>query len=415
MTAWIKIAMRNLAKNWRRSMVTSLAIALGFAAVNLFSGFTEYMYTGNREVAIFGRCGGHLMIFKKDYLAKGRIDPARYMLNPDEIHAIKKICRKIQQVILVSPQLTISGLVSNGKISTIFVAQGITPSEVDRFRSRSSIPEIAKAFEGKRLHDDKIYGAAVARGLAHMLDLKVGSDAVVFTNTIDGQMNALDMEVFQLIETDSREMNDKVMMVPFKFAQKLYYTEGADRVVLLLDKTEYTIAVRDQLRRHFSEKGLNIEIRTWKEMSQWYRKIETMFDVIFAFLFTIVFIIIVMSVVNTMSMSVIERTREIGTLRALGLKRKGVIWMFAIESSMLGVFGTIGGLILTLVGWWSIDVIRPTWIPPNVSIPVPIRIEFVPGTMLYSFFFLLFLCLLASLIPARRAAGQNVVDALGHV
>ncbi|NIM93947.1 MAG: FtsX-like permease family protein [Anaerolineales bacterium] len=140
-----------------------------------------------------------------------------------------------------------------------------------------------------------------------------------------------------------------------------------------------------------------------------------MFDVIFLFLFVIVFIIVVTSVINTMSMAVLERTREIGTLRALGLKRKGVILLFTIESSLLGLCGTIGGLLLTVLGWWLVNLFKPTWIPPGIAARVPIIIQFVPDSMVFSFLFLLVLCLIASLIPARRAARQNVVDALGHV
>ena len=90
-----------------------------------------------------------------------------------------------------------------------------------------------------------------------------------------------------------------------------------------------------------------------------------MFDVIFLFLFIIFFIIVVMSVANTMSMAVFERTREIGTLRALGLKRRGVMLLFAIESSLLGILGTVGGILLTLLGWWVVDFFKPTWTPPG--------------------------------------------------
>ncbi len=399
-------------------MITALAIALGFAAVSLFSGFVEYMYTGNRDVAVYGRSQGHLVIFKKGFLEKGQLDLSRYLLSSEEMRAVEEICRGNPSVLLVTPQLRISGLVTNGKISTIFIAQGIVPSAVDAFLSRikmAQMEEIEGRIEGRNLEDDKMYGVAVARGLARLLDLKIGSSAVAFTNTVDGQMNALEMEVFQIVDAGTQEMNDKVMRVPFSFAQKLYDTEGADRMAVLLSKTEYTESARDQLRAAFSQHGLELDIKTWKEMSRWYRKVKEMFDVIFLFLFVIVFIIVVTSVINTMSMAVLERTREIGTLRALGLKRKGVILLFTIESSLLGLCGTIGGLLLTVLGWWLVNLFKPTWIPPGIAARVPIIIQFVPDSMVFSFLFLLVLCLIASLIPARRAARQNVVDALGHV
>jgi putative ABC transport system permease protein len=114
-------------------------------------------------------------------------------------------------------------------------------------------------------------------------------------------------------------------------------------------------------------------------------------------------------------MAVIERTRGIGTLRALGLRRSGVTALFAIESFLLALLGTLGGLILTLSGSWIVDIIKPTWVPPAVTKRVPIMINLSWDQMFFSFIFLIILCLVASLLPARRAARQNVVDALGHV
>ena len=418
MIAWIKIALRNIIKNGRRSVITILAIALGFAAVNLFNGFKEYMYNGNSEVAIFVKAQGHLTIFKKGFLEKGQLDPARYLLTSEEIHTIEQVCRENSNVMYVTPQLKVSGLITNGKISTIFIGQGIIPSAMDIFLSRitiASMKYVQKQIEGRNLEDDMPYGVGVARGLARLLDLKLGAEAVAFTNTVDCQLNALNIEVFNLFNTSSDQMNDKFMMVPFRFAQMLYDTDGGDRIAVLLSETELTESTREQLKEAFSKRGLDLDIKTWKETSEWYRKVKEMFDVIFLFLFIIVFIIVVMSVINTMSMVVLERTREIGTLRALGLKRKGVLLLFAIESSLLGILGTIWGGLLTFLGWWLVKVIKPTWVPPGISTRVFIRIEFVPQSMVYSFIILVVLCLIASLIPARRAAKKNIVDALGHV
>lgn len=418
MTVWFKIALRNLIKNRRRSIITIFAIAFGFAGLNLFSGFTEYMYTGNREAAIFLNSRGHLTVFKKGFLKNRPADPSGQLLSAEEMNAIEEICSQTPHVMLVSPQLRISGLVSNGKVSTIFVAQGIVPSSEDVLLSRITMAEMEKIlgrFEGKRLQDDRMYGVAMSRSLAQLLELKVGSNGVAFSTTVSGQMNALDFEVFQLFDGEYENTNNMVMRVPFSFAQALYDWEGADRLSILLDNTEYTESISDQLQAAFLQRGLELEIKTWKELSEWYRNVKEMFDTIFIFLFIIVLIIVVMSVANTMSMVVFERTREIGTLRALGLKRIGVELLFGIESGLLGVWGTIGGLFLTVLGWWLVNFSKPTWIPPGFNSRVPVVIYFVPHTMAYSFFCLLILCLIASLIPARHAARQNVVDALGHV
>ena len=100
MVAWFKIALRNLIKNRRRSVITILAIALGFAAVNLFGGFTEYMYRGNREAAIL--CKSHRTPhgLQEGFLEKGQLDPTRYLLTLEEMRAIEEICKKNPHVLI---------------------------------------------------------------------------------------------------------------------------------------------------------------------------------------------------------------------------------------------------------------------------------------------------------------------------
>ena len=82
MTKWIKIALRNILKNRRRSLVTLLAIALGFAAVSLFHGYTHEVNEGLRASAIRGESLGHLTIYKKGWLQAGKTEPDQYMFSP---------------------------------------------------------------------------------------------------------------------------------------------------------------------------------------------------------------------------------------------------------------------------------------------------------------------------------------------
>ena len=140
-----------------------------------------------------------------------------------------------------------------------------------------------------------------------------------------------------------------------------------------------------------------------------------MFDMIFLFLFSIVLIIVVMSTVNTMGMAVLERTREIGTLRALGLKRRGVSLLFALEGGLLGFLGSLLGMVLHIGVWTLIRILAPTYTPPGVSTPVPLVVNLVPQSLMTLMICLILLSLTAAILPAARAARQNVVDALGHV
>jgi len=412
MIKWIKIAFRNILKNRRRSFVTLLAIATGFAAVSLFRGYADNTYWGLRQMAVRGEGLGHLTVYKDGWLNKGKIDPDRYMFSKEEIQRIIDLVEEDDDVILATPQIHISGLVSNGRTSAIFLANGVIPGDEKIIRGSWSA---VRPVKGDGLSDARLYGVEMAEDLAGHLDLNLGSDAVVMASTLDGQMNALDIEVIGVYDTGSDATNDKYLRVPFAFAQSLYDTEKADRVVVLLDDWKKTEQARTVLLNRLSEAGLPCEIRTWNELSLFYSKVKGMFDMIFMFLFFIVLVIVVMSVVNTMGMAVIERTREIGTLRALGLKRRGVGFLFAVEGAMIGLLGSILGIVLNVGVWAIIRAVKPTYIPPGVSTPVSLIVNLAPQAMLILAVFLIVLSLIAAILPARRAARQNVVDALGHV
>jgi putative ABC transport system permease protein len=140
-----------------------------------------------------------------------------------------------------------------------------------------------------------------------------------------------------------------------------------------------------------------------------------MFDIIFGLVFAIIAIIVIMSVLNTIGMAVVERTREIGTLRAIGLKRPGVIRLFGIESALLGVIGAFTGLVVTLGFSLFIGALRPTWEPPVTAREIVWEIKILPEYLLLTFVLLVFFTSLAAIAPARRAAHQSIVDSLGHV
>ena len=414
---WFKIALRNIFKNGRRSFFTILAIGVGFAAVNIFGGFESYIFRGLRDALIYAQGEGHLAVFKKGTRIFDReIDPVRCLISGDEQKSARKIVEKYPEVILMTGQLRISGLLSNGDVSTVFIASGRVPSDMREIRShgRGMIGTI-RLYTGKPLQDSLSYGIGLSSGLARKLKVGTGSDVIAMAPTTDGQINALDARVMQLFESPAASLNDKLMFVPLKFAQSLYDTDGTDRLVVLLKDTRMSEAMKKELNRAFTAAGIDLEVKTWEDIAPFYTKVKNMFRIIFLFLFVIVLVIVVMSIINTMSMTVMERIREIGTLRSLGIRRRGIVLLFAIESALLGIFGSFLGLVLTLAGWLAVRMARPTWVPPHITKRVPIEVYLVPEYLVLTGVFLVALSLIAAVLPARRASGMNIVDALGHV
>jgi putative ABC transport system permease protein len=412
MKKWIKLAMRNIKRNKRRSAATLCAIGVGFAAITLFYGYMSDIYRGLRLSAIQGEGLGHLTIYKKGWLDKGKLDPQRYMFSEAEMQKVIRLTEEEKSVILATPQIQVNGLVSNGSVSTIFIAQGVIPAD------EATIKGSWGAFRpttGETLSDRVPYGVEVASDLAKYLGFAPGKDGVVMASTLDGQMNALDVHVAGVYDSGSDATNDKYMRFTFDFAQSLYDTKMAEKIVILLDDWQKTESMRSILGAKLKSAGIETDIKTWNELSMFYGKVRGMFGMIFLFIFCIVMVIVVMSTVNTMGMAVLERTREIGTLRALGLKRRGVSQLFALEGALLGLFGSLIGVVLHVIVWAVIRAYPPSYIPPGSSSPVPLTVALAPQALVVLVFCLILLSLFAAILPARHAARQPVVDALGHV
>jgi putative ABC transport system permease protein len=411
-THWIKLAFRNILKSRRRTFVTLMAVGFGFASIALFQGYIHSIYEGLRASAIHGSGIGHLTLYARGWEAHGKSDPEAYMITGPNMEKIMALALENPHVVLASPRLSISGLVSNGKTSTIFIASGVVPEHEIKIKGDFYHYQTVV---GSPLNSGDEASVEMAEGLAGQLELSAGRDGVVMGATLSGQMNAMDIHINGTYNTGIADTNDKFIKVPFSFAQAFYDTQKADSIVLLLDHWQNTDLVREELTHTFAANKIDAEFKTWKELSLFYKNVRNMFDMIFLFIFVIVFIIVIMSTTNTMGMAVIERTREIGTLRALGLKRRSISFLFAAEGGLLGLGGCIFGLCLHSLVWAVIHYARPSYTPPGNSWPVPLLVDFLPQSLAVLMIFMTGLALFSAILPARRAARQNVVQSLTHV
>ncbi len=415
-----KLALRGLTRNRRRSLVTLMAIALGFAAIALFAGYTHNVFEGIAQQSIHGELLGHLTLSKRGMRLEGKLDPERYTLTASEVEQLSKLLMAEPHVKMVAPRLAFGGLISNGRASTIFIAEAIEPAAMERLQEGafSTAGEESGMFDNqkKRLdpaHDDVV---ELSEGLVDILHLQENGLAAVLVNTLSGQANALDVTVGHKFNTGNAGSNDKFAYVTLALARNLLDAEGrADRLTILLDDVNQTEAVRQSLLPKLRAAGFDMEIMTWQELSDFYNQVRGMFDMIFGFIFMIVLTVVLMSVANSMGMTVVERTREIGTLRAIGLKRWGVVRLFTTESMLLTVIGCSVGLLITLAVRWGINVAGISYTPPSSASPVPLMVDLDVGRVVFTFVLMAVVGTLAAYLPARRAAKKPIIDALGHV
>ena len=415
-----KLALRGLLRNRRRSIVTMLAIAFGFAAISLFAGYTHNVYDGLGRQSIHGEMLGHLTVYRKGMRTEGKLDPEKYLLTAAEVSVISKLVGEEASVVMVAPRIGLSGLASNGRASTIFIAEGIEPDAVVKLRSGALTEQERKSgmFDNMRMRLDSEHPEVVglSEGLAELLHLQEGEQAQVLVNTLSGQANAADITLGKSFNTGNAGSNDKFAFVSLSLAQSLLDAAGrADRLTVLLNDVGQTELMRDVLLKKLTAAGYDVEIKTWQELSDFYTQVHGMFDMIFGFIFSIVITVVIMSVANSMGMTVIERTREIGTLRAIGLKRSGVIRLFTLESMLLTLIGCATGLLIALGVRWGINVANISYTPPNSASAVPLLVDMDTGRIILTFIMMGVVGTLAAYMPARRAAKKDIIDALGHV
>ena len=174
---------------------------------------------------------------------------------------------------------------------------------------------------------------------------------------------------------------------------------------------------RDRLRALFAERHLDLEVRDFAELQPFYKQAVGMFGAIFLFIALIMGVIVLFTVVNTMGMSVMERTTEIGSARAMGVRRAGIRRLFVVEGAILGAIGaTAGGVLAQLIAN-LVNHAGMTWTPPGQAAPIPLEILTAgsAGCIARVWVALVVAATLAALIPANRGARLPVVDALRHV
>lgn len=406
---YFRIAARNVLKNRRRSLVTISSIALGFASLTLFAGYVTSTFKQLRLSAVVQEGLGHLTIYKKGWREQGTIHPEKYMLTEEELNKVVAIAKTVPGVRLASPKLNLAGLLSNGNVSTIFIAEGVDPADHNRLIQEDD-SLVKHEFDAT-----KPIGVHMAEGLAKALGLRQGAQAMLTGPTLEASMNAVNVEVARTFNTGLPETNDKFIRMPVALAQELLDTKRADRVMVLLDGFDSVPRVKGELSERLAAAGLHTDIVDWEELSAGYRGTVDMLSMFLTFMGTIVLVIVVMSVINTMTVSVVERTREIGTLRVIGLRRAEAAKLFAVEGALLGLAGSIAGLAVHTLAWAGIALAKPTYLPPGVSEPVQFIVEYVPAVALGTCAVLVVFALLAAISPARRAAKQDMVVALGYV
>lgn len=408
----LKLAFRNVFRNRVRSLITLAAIAFGCISLIIAGGFFEDTFMQMREAYIHGHLG-HIQVYKKGYLEKGNTRPFDYMIEHPE--KVKELIASVDHVKFITPRISFSGLLSTGENTVSVISQGVDPIGEKTIGIIEGASAGVAIEAGENLSSDDMYNVVIGTGLAKAMGSKVGDFIILVSNTVGGALNALDMKVKGVFFTASKEFDDRALRMPITAAQALLRTDGVQTLVVLLDKTEHTDTVKNSLMDLFKNKNLDLELKPWYEMADFYNKTVELYGRQFFVLKLIIAIIVVLSIFNTINMSVWERAREIGTIMALGSKRYEVLKLFLLEGLILGILGGLLGIIVGTGLAYVISFIGiPMPPPPGANINWVAHIRVVPKLLFSSFLIALISSLLSSFYPAFKASRLVIADALRH-
>ena len=402
-----RLAMRSMFRNRRRTALTFFAIIVGMVGITVFGGFVSYTFVALREETI--RSGmGHLQIYKKGYSENAVAEPENYYIS--DFAGTQRSIQSVPGVRAVGARLGFSGLISTGERTLSCLTECSIPERETHLTSRPRI------ISGETLKTNNQSGVVIGSELARALRVKVGDSVTLLTTTPTGMMNAADAEVVGIAQMAVKEYDRVLVRMALSLGQKLMNTASVERVVVVLDRTDHTAQVAAAIQRQFAVSGMPLEVKTWYELSDFYRAVVQMYNGIFGVIKGIIAAMFLFGIANTMTMSVSERVREIGTLRAIGTRKSGILGLFLCEGLLLGVSGAALGLVGGIAAAWIINALGGFYIPapPGFNLGYYTLILIEPEVLTYGFLSTVVVAALSSLYPAWRAANLPVVGALAH-
>lgn len=403
---FVRLALRNIFRNRRRSAITLAVIVFGAVGLILFGGYKAVTFRGLRESTIRGRTG-HLQVFKAGYSSHQSQKPLEYAI--EDVASLRAPIERDARVKFTAAQTTLMGLVSNGEKSETFLATAVEPAKDRQMRGQRIV-------SGTDLPDHESDAVLVGKGLAESLAVKPGDYITLMTTTTTGSLNAIDARVAGIVLSGVKEYDERSIKMSLAGAQMLLQTPKVEKLLVFLHETDDTAAVQEDLAKSFASRQWAIEMKNWEELASFYKQVVLLYNGIFGFLGIIVFAVVVFSVANTIAMSTFERTREIGTLMAVGTTRMQIWRMFFAEGMLLGLLGGLLGLTAGALFAFVINngnIMLPP--PPGYTVGYRLQILLQPPVMVTAFLIALVTSTLSSIVPAFKASRMKVVDALGHI
>ncbi len=412
----LRLALRNLARNRRRTALSVAIVASGTAAIVLVAGFVRFSFDGLSEALIHGGLG-HLEVAVADEVARrgsGALDrPAASGIA--DWRALRAELERLPGVVAVGATLHVMGLAQNADgASVAFVGVGVEPERERRMAFVTKLRAGSELADAEPAPGEET--VLLARGLAESLGVAPGATVTLVAAAAGGMLNALDVKVAGVYTTGVAELDSRFSKLPLGAAARLLETESVSDLLVTLDDRERTESALAAVRALVATHQPPLAVVPWTERAPFYGQVRDLYLGIFRFLGAVVLLLVVLAVSNTLVMTVFERMRELGTLRAIGTTPGQIAALLAAEAAALGVVGALFGALLGAAGVAAINAAGLQMPPPPGAVdPIDLRLAYVPEAFVGAALLMVVVLLVAALFPIAKAIRISVVDALGSI
>jgi len=403
MTSTWRLALRNLGRNKRRNATTGFAIAFGVAGLLLLGGYAGRIERFLRANAVFLQHAGHVAVFKPGGLTKAAARPLTHQLDAAEQKAVRALLAADPRVDLVGAWLRGVGLAGNGCRSLPFEVLGVEPAVLAKITSHPELmaasPELAAPVTGRwpgQRQDGAAVPAALSVGLARLLgkphvagkvpagppapavldcdtdkmaaQLAADAEVQLVAETYDGTFAALQGEIAATFHTASEAGEDGTVIAPLAALQELYQTDRATYMAAFLRNADDAAAVAADLRAQAARQGLKVEVHTVfdEAYAPYYVGTMAFIGSMFGFITLLVAGVVVLTVLGAMTLTILERTREVGMFRALGFSRRQVTALLVREAAVLSGIAVAGGIAIGFLVAAGVNAANIRFRPPGV-------------------------------------------------
>ncbi len=410
----IKLAIRNLQRYKRRTLLTSVLITLGVVAVLLFisvSGSFKAMMIGQITDSMLG----HLQVHHKGYLASIDSLPLDLNLQGKQFARVKKILDGNEAVAAYSPRLRLGAMFSNFTETTNIRLNAVNPEQ-----EMATVPMLAERIikgkkEGLLEKGEILVPELIARGMK----VGIGDTIVLVATNKDGSVNGQPFVVRGILEGISGP-GGRDGVIHLSDARTLLRIEDNEisEIAIRLQNMDFMAPVfaglQEQLGSIKNKAGKPVfEIHTWEKLSPFFN-IARMIDLMTLFIRIMLVAIVLVSIMNVMIMAVYERINEIGTIAAIGTVPGKILSLFMVEGFLLGVFGTFIGVVISLAAIAGMNAAHISFdfgrqkgllLAPTIAASDVLTVAAI----------VIGIAVLASLQPAWKASRMDPITALRHV